>query len=114
DEFMYPRLGAGQLYEKMQRMIVGAGGEIRTRSEVTRVRHSGFRVVSVDYRGKGEPPTSLTGDFYLSSAPLTELVTQLDPPAPPEVLAAAESLRYRNHICVNLIVEGAAPFADNW
>ena len=45
---------------------------------------------------------------------MTELVEQLDPPAPPEVLAAARSLRYRHHIGVNVVAKGAAPFADNW
>ena len=54
------------------------------------------------------------GDFFLSSAPLTELVTQLHPPSPDAVLEAARSLRYRNHVGVNLVIEGAAPFPDNW
>jgi protoporphyrinogen oxidase len=41
-------------------------------------------------------------------------VGQLDPPPPPQVLAAARSLRYRHHVGVNLVVKGPAPFADNW
>ena len=35
------------------------------------------------------------------------------PEAPPEVLHAAHALRYREHIGVNLLVEGC-PFPDNW
>ena len=38
DVFMYPRLGAGQLYEKMQSLVTQRGGEVRTGSEVVRVR----------------------------------------------------------------------------
>lgn len=114
DEFMYPRLGAGQLYEKMQRTVTAGGGAVRTGVAVTRVRRSGFRVTAVDCETASGGTEPVTGDFYLSSAPLTELVEQLDPPPPPEVLAASRSLRYRNHIGVNLVVEGAAPFADNW
>lgn len=114
DEFMYPRLGAGQLYEKMQQIVKSGGGAVRTRTEVTRVKRDGFRVLSIDCRDGDGARVSHTGDFYLSSAPLTELVGQLDPPAPPEVLAAAQSLRYRHHIGVNLVVNGPAPFADNW
>jgi protoporphyrinogen oxidase len=114
DEFMYPRLGAGQLYEKMRHIVSRDGGEVRTETIVTRVRRNAFRVVAVDCLGKDGSRSSENADFYLSSAPLTELVTQLDPPAPPEVLAAAQSLRYRNHVGVNLVVKGAAPFADNW
>jgi protoporphyrinogen oxidase len=114
DEFMYPRLGAGQLYEKMQETVCRGGGEVRTHTRVTRVRRNGFRVVAIDCQGTDGSCSSETGDFYLSSAPLTELVLQLDPPASPEVLAAARGLRYRNHVGVNLVVKGAAPFADNW
>ena len=114
DQFMYPRLGAGQLYEKMSDTVRAGGGAVRTGVEVTRVGHDGFRVTSIaSVDANGERQTQ-TGDFYLSSAPLTQLVEQLDPPPPPEVLAACRGLRYRNHVGVNLVVEGAAPFADNW
>ena len=114
DEFMYPRLGAGQLYEKMAEIVEHGGGEVRRQATVTRLRHDGFRIVGVDYRDADGANTAASGDFYLSSAPLTELVLQLDPPPPPEVMAAAENLRYRNHVGVNLVIDGAAPFADNW
>jgi protoporphyrinogen oxidase len=114
DEFLYPRLGAGQLYEKMQQTVETGGGNVRTGTEVVRVRRDGFRVQAIECRDASGESYSLTGDFYLSSAPLTELIGQLDPPAPPEVLAAVQGLRYRNHVGVNVVVKGAAPFADNW
>ena len=37
----------------------------------------------------------------------------MQPEAPPEVLRAARALRYREHIGVNLVVEGR-PFPDHW
>jgi protoporphyrinogen oxidase len=114
DQFMYPRLGAGQLYEKMRDRVTAGGGAVRTGVEVTRVKHDGFRVTSIDSVDANGARQTQTGDFYLSSAPLTELVGRLDPPAPPEALAACRGLRYRNHVGVNLVVKGAAPFADNW
>ena len=114
DQFMYPRLGAGQLYEKMRDTVIAGGGAVRTGVEVNRVKHDGFRVTSIDSVDASGERQSQTGGFYLSSAPLTELIEQLDPPAPPEVLAACRGLRYRNHVGVNLVVRGAAPFADNW
>jgi protoporphyrinogen oxidase len=114
DEFMYPRLGAGQLYEKLAARMEQQGGEIRLDANATRVLHDGFRVRAVEYRTARGELRQASGDFFLSSAPLTELLDQLDPPPPPEVLAAARGLRYRNHIGVNLVVKGAAPFPDNW
>src|SRR5262249_10729480 len=112
DRFVYPRRGAGELYEKMAAMIAREGGDVRTGSEVVRLRRDGLRIVSADYRDADGGERELTADFYLSSAPLTELVEQLDPPAPPEVLAASRSLRSRPHISVNLVARGRAPFAD--
>jgi protoporphyrinogen oxidase len=114
DQFMYPRLGAGQLYEKMEHLVVGKGGEVLKGAEVLRVRRDGFRVISLEYRREGASPQTVTGDYFLSSAPLTELIAQLDPPPPPEVIVAAQSLRYRHHIGVKLVIEGPAPFPDNW
>jgi protoporphyrinogen oxidase len=110
---MYPRLGAGQLYEKMADVVVGLGGKVVTDTEVLRISHRRFEVGSVHCRSNGDW-CELSGDFFLSSAPLTELIGQLDPPPPAEVVAAARSLRYRNHIAVNLVASGSAPFPDNW
>ena len=53
------------------------------------------------------------GRYFLVSAPLTDMIEMMHPSAPPEVLSACRSLRYRNHVGVNLVVEGR-PFPDNW
>src|SRR5579864_565071 len=46
--------------------------------------------------------------------PLSDLIGSLDPPAPPEVVVAAQSLRYRDYLTVVLIVDRAEVFPDNW
>ncbi len=114
DEFMYPRLGAGQIYEKMAAKVERAGGQIMTGATATRIRRDGNRVIAVEYRRADGSQKKIAGDFFLSSAPLSDIVDQIDPPPPPEVLAASRSLRYRNHVGVKLAVKGTAPFADNW
>ena len=43
-----------------------------------------------------------------------ELVLSLDPPAPPDVTAAARRLRYRELCLVALVIDGDMPFPDNW
>jgi protoporphyrinogen oxidase len=53
-------------------------------------------------------------DVVVSTMPVTELVRRLDPPAPPDVLAAAAQLRYRDFLTVCLIVRRAHVFPDNW
>lgn len=114
DEFLYPRLGAGQLYEKMEAMIVGDGGTVHKAAEVVRIEREGFRATSVRYRDRNGVEHTHRGTHYLSSAPLTDLVQQLHPPPPDSVLEAARGLRYRNHVGVNLVLRGRSPFPDNW
>jgi protoporphyrinogen oxidase len=113
DEFMYPRLGAGMLYEKMRDRVREGGGEVRTEAIVARYVRDGKRITGIDYVQAGTE-THASADFYLSSAPLTEILEMMDPPPPEDVMQAARGLRYRNHIGVKLEVEGEAPFPDNW
>jgi hypothetical protein len=46
--------------------------------------------------------------------PITELVARMDPPAPPEVRAAARELSHRAFVTVCLIVDQPDLFPDNW
>jgi protoporphyrinogen oxidase len=111
-EFMYPRLGAGQLYEKMARKAAARGAQVLLDSEVVAIHRDGNRVTGIALRTNGER-REIAGDYYLCSAPLPEMLAMMDPPPPPEVLAASRSLRFRNHIGVKLDVQGV-PFPDNW
>ncbi len=114
DEFLYPRLGAGQLYEKMAAAVEAAGGRVLRRTEATRINRQGFRVCGIAYSASDGTSVTASGDFYLSSAPLTELLAKFDPPPPEDVQRAAKGLAYRNHISVQLLAEGEVPFPDNW
>ena len=112
DEFAYPRLGAGQVYEMMATAIVRQGGTVATGVSISGFRRERNRVVAVlaeSSSGSYEVP----GSFFLASLPLTDLIEMMRPQAPTEILHAARALRYRQHIGVNLVVEGN-PFTDNW
>ena len=50
----------------------------------------------------------------VSSIPLSELVLSLEPAAPPDVVAAAKRLRYRELCLVALVIDEHEPFPDNW
>jgi len=113
DEFMYPRLGAGQLYEKMAAIVESRGSQVLTGRKVLRLRREGFRVreaVVQDERGNEEV---FEAGSFLSSAPLTQIVESMFPAAPDNVLAACRSLRYRDHLGVHLKLL-QRPFPDNW
>ena len=112
DEFVYPRLGAGQVYEIMEGAIKCLGGEVTTRAQVSRLRYEGNRFVSARIESDFGS-VEIDGRFFLVSAPITDLVDMIEPAVPEAVRSAARALRYREHIGVNLLIDGQ-PFPDNW
>ena len=113
DEFIYPRLGAGQLYEKMAANVTHwqPGHDECPCSRIRRDNHAS----SPRLRSRTERPSAMRSKdaYFLVSAPLTEMIEMMSSEPPSEVLSACCALRYRNHVGVNLIVEGR-PFPDNW
>jgi protoporphyrinogen oxidase len=112
-QFLYPREGAGMLYQRMARTIEEGGGTILCNRTVRQVRLEHGRVVSVQACGPDGQMDEIACDSCLSSTPLTSLVECLAPEAPEPIRDAAAGLRYRDHLSVNLIVEGNL-FPDQW
>jgi len=112
DQFLYPRRGAGLFYEKLTRRIEDRGSHVLPLCPVVSIQRDGFRVRSVTTLGP-DGKKEFEAKNFMSSAPLTETVQIMNPPAPPQVLAACRSLRYRDHIGVDLKLRGV-PFPDNW
>jgi protoporphyrinogen oxidase len=113
DEFLFPRLGSGQFYEKLEAIITARGGTVRKNCRVQRVLWKNERVHSLVVENTNGTREVIPADFVLSSAPITEVIEMMDEPAPDPVLAASRQLRFRGHIGVHLKVEGN-PFPDNW
>ncbi len=113
EQFHYPRLGPGMMWERMQEMIAENGGEVCLQTKVTAIQHDGEQILGISAEKSGithhQPVQQL-----ISSMPLAQLVQVLDPPPPAEILAAADGLRYRDFLIVVLIVDQADLFPDNW
>lgn len=113
DEFLFPRLGAGQFYEKMASWLRRRGTTIRTGCEVIQLRLEGMRIHGVTVKAAGGCEEVLEGKSFLSSAPLTDVVQRIFPPPPDNVIEACRALRYRNHIGVHIKLS-QSPFLDTW
>ena len=114
DSFQYPRLGPGQMWEAARDKVRAGGNAVHHDRRVARIEHDGSNVtafVAVDSQLK---VTRYHGKDFLSTLPIRELIRIMDPPAPVEVIAAAESLRYRDFLTVVLILDRADTFPDNW
>ena len=101
------------MWERCRDKVEAAGSKVLMKSTVSRIRRAGGRAVSVSSVTDGAV-TEHAASAVISSMPLSGLVEALDPPAPPEVLAVALDLHYRDHVTVALVVPESASFPDNW
>ncbi|MBC7925100.1 MAG: NAD(P)/FAD-dependent oxidoreductase [Bryobacteraceae bacterium] len=128
EQFLYPKLGPGQMWEEVARRITAAGGRILKGVEVTEINPSGNQIASIKAVNTetGEQQT-FRGDYFFSTLPIKELVRSMQTRVPDEVVEISEGLVYRDFITVGLLVrklkvtEQAAPgtyghklIADNW
>lgn len=113
DEFDYPRLGPGMMWETMADLVCQRGGTIRLGARVERIHWKGDAVEAVEIEAAGRREV-LRGTDFISSIPMRELVQKLAPAPPASILAAARKLQYRDFLTVVLIVNCRDLFPDNW
>jgi protoporphyrinogen oxidase len=115
DEFRYPRLGPGQMWERASELLATAGHAVRHGWEVRAVRHEpgGVTAVEAAHVESGERD-ELGADAFVSTLPIRELVRLLAPAPPAHVREAAEGLSYRDFLTVGLVVDREDLFPDNW
>ena len=109
DEFRYPRLGPGMMWEKLTSNLIEGGCELFMDEKVHTITWDRQGVTGVIAK-KGR----YSGDAYLSTMPLRSLIRALDPTPPAAVLEAAENLKYRAYLTVVLILDADELFPDNW
>lgn len=114
EQFHYPRLGPGMMWDCCKELLAEKGNETLHGIKVDKIRHRRGRVESVvGHRANGER-VEFDADHFISSMPLRRLIQSLDPLPPDEVLAAANSLRYRDYLTVVLMAKREHVFPDNW
>jgi protoporphyrinogen oxidase len=113
EEFNYPKYGPGMMWERCTDLVTARGTKVICNSQVTGVHHRDGRAVAVTAETDGVP-TRYGCTHVISSMPISALLRAMDPPVPTDVLAAADSLRYREHITVALVVPESVGFPDNW
>ena len=103
EEFWYPKLGPGQLWETAAAEVEKMGGEIRKGCKVTRLHTADGRVQSLSYVQNGEEHT-IEGDVFISSMPVKDLVGGMND-VPEDMSKIAAGLPYRDFVTVGLLVD---------
>lgn len=104
EQFLYPTLGPGQMWEGVAEQIVKMGGEIITNCEVAGVQCCANTVVSLKAIKDGRTQ-EFAGDYFFSTMAIKELIRAMDAPIPNNVREVSEGLLYRDFITVGLLVK---------
>jgi protoporphyrinogen oxidase len=113
EEFQYPKLGPGMMWERCTEQIVAMGGRVRMETAATAVHLEDGAAVAVSV-ASGGVAKRVEASHVISSMPLTSLARIVDPPVPAAVLSAAGDLHYRDFLTVALVVPEDRGFPDNW
>lgn len=108
-EFLYPRLGPGQMWETTRKIVEAAGTPVHMGLSVSSIEREGNRITAVNAGDRRFPVKNL-----ISSMPIRNLIRYLKPAAPEPVRQAAEQLAYRDFLIVALVFKQEDMFPDNW
>ena len=114
DSFRYPRLGPGQMWERVAEIHQEKGRPVLLGRSVERIEHEGGLVRSVVTKTESGAVEKHQGTDFISSMPIRELISKLEPAAPEKVRRAADSLSYRDFISVAVMIDRRDLFPDNW
>ena len=114
EEFEYPRLGPGMLWERIQQLITTAGHSVLLQTEAVKIHHNNHKIVTGVTTLNATGTKAINAAHIISSMPLSSLIERLDPPAPAKVCDSARRLTYRDFLTVVLIINRRDLFPDNW
>ena len=103
EEFAYPKLGPGQLWELTAQKIKDMGGQIHMNARVVRViKSEEGKLTGVVYEKDGKTYTEPC-DYVISSMPVKDLVGGMND-VPEDMAKIAAGLPYRDYMTVGVLV----------
>lgn len=109
DEFYYPSLGTGFIYEKIKNKIVKQN-EILLETYPIKINHSEKRIVSLILNNK----RTLLVENLVTSIPIDVFVSLLFPEVPKKILFAVKKLKYRSQVYIFLTINKTSVSNDQW
>jgi protoporphyrinogen oxidase len=113
EQFLYPKLGPGQLWEIVAGKVAAQGGEIVTGFNVDKILVEGNCACGVSGIASNGERRDFRGDYVFSTMPVKDLVNSLDRDIPGQVREISNALLYRDFITVGLLVRKLAVQDEN-
>jgi protoporphyrinogen oxidase len=106
EQFLYPKLGPGQLWEEVAHQVQEMGGTILMHHDVISVNAQDGKIISIEAFNKNDLQTvELKGDYFFSTMPVKELIASLEADVPQNVKEVAAGLQYRDFITVGILLK---------
>lgn len=104
NNFYYPKLGPGQIWERVAQIIKDRGGEVYLKYEVIGLfaEREGTIKIKIKNLTTGEIEV-LSANYVFSGMPIKDLINRFDGAAP-EIKKIAAGLEYRDFITVGLLL----------
>ena len=103
ENFSYPKLGPGQMWDLTAEKIKELGGEIILNAEVVKIhKNKDNKISGVTYLKDGIE-NYVGGDYVISSMPIKDLICGMND-VPEEIVKIAEGLPYRDYKTVGVLV----------
>jgi len=103
EQFMYPKLGPGQMWEEVAKIITENGGEIHFNQEVMGIDYEGSKVINIKIKDSNGKIQTINGDYFFSTMPVKDLINSMEN-APDKIQEIANGLMYRDFITVGLLL----------
>lgn len=114
EEFAYPKLGPGQLWEVTAAEIEKLGGKIIKNAQAVKIHKNATGAIEgISYVDTKKPSETMaegeeitiSGDILISSMPLRDLVVDMND-VPEDVRRVAAGLPYRDYMTLGVLVKG--------
>lgn len=103
EQFKYPKLGPGQLWDVTADEVTKLGGKILKNSKVTGfIKDERNHIAALTYEHDGTTST-MEGDIFISSMPVRDLVGGMND-VPADIAAIAAGLPYRDYMTLGVLV----------
>lgn len=110
EQFLYPALGPGQLWEKVAQQVQEMGAQIIMHESVKEILTTGNKVTKVvtenECTGK---KTEYEGDYFFSTMPVQDLIAGMNEEVPTDVRQIAAGLQYRDFITIGVLLKKLTP-----
>ena len=106
DNFLYPKHGPGQMWDRVAALVEARGGEIHRMHSVVSFDEVDGRIQSVGVinHQNGETKT-ISADYVFSTMPVKDLINGLGDGVPENVREVANGLQYRGFMTAGLLVD---------